>query len=118
MAQKEGLKPFRVAVVGLPSCSPNSNSGAGKSCLCNRFAHNAEDEFSTSHSSVLNHEDFTGQFIEYTIVVYVILYSIMGIVYSPWVHAQLREMTEAITRGRDIQSTFSLHVTVWLSITV
>ena len=58
MAQKEGAKPFRVAVVGLPSSS--SSQGAGKSCLCNRFTHSGEDQFSTNHTSVLNHEDFTG----------------------------------------------------------
>ena len=69
MAQKEGAKPFRVAVVGLPSCSPHSNHGAGKSCLCNRFTNSAEDEFSANHSSVLNHEDFTGQFVVYNILV-------------------------------------------------
>ena len=60
MAQKDGAKPFRVAVVGLPSSSPNSNSGAGKSCLCNRFTRSGEDDYSSNHSSVLNHEDFNG----------------------------------------------------------
>lgn len=72
MAQKEGARPFRVAVVGLPSSSPNTN-GAGKSCLCNRFTHRAEDDFSYNHSSVLNHEDFTGQFIVYTTLAHVVI---------------------------------------------
>lgn len=63
MAQKDSIKPLRVAVVGLPSSTQGLNQGAGKSCLCNRFTRSDEDNFSINHSSVLNHEDFTGEFM-------------------------------------------------------
>ena len=70
MAQKHRVKPFRVAVVGLPTSSSNCNSGAGKSCLCNRFTRRGEGNYSSNHTSVLSHEDFTGWFFVRTNVVY------------------------------------------------
>ena len=59
MAAKR-LPVVHVAVVGLTSSSfpGTSGTGAGKSCLCNRFVRPNRDDLCLSHSSIMTNSDF------------------------------------------------------------
>ncbi|XP_044740901.1 rho GTPase-activating protein 190 isoform X2 [Chrysoperla carnea] len=65
MARKaDGGRAISVSVVGLSGSERDKgHTGAGKSCLCNRFIRSSADDYSVDHISVLSQTDFSGRVV-------------------------------------------------------
>ena len=62
--RSKATRTFNICVLGLSGIDEERTAyGVGKSCLCNRFVRQAEDEFYGNHSSVYSTSDFSGSVI-------------------------------------------------------